>query len=131
MVKIRSITDVVTNSSSEVFILQRDDALELERNYPFVDITDLTLDYLENNSWLSELYSWAAKIINNDNDSEIPYLDENEDPDRWKEIIKRYRSVFKKLSDEYVKVKIEDCYEGWRDATDWAESSCISSKNLH
>ena len=36
MVKIKSITDVVTNSSSEVFILQRDDAYELERDYPFI-----------------------------------------------------------------------------------------------
>lgn len=131
MIKIKSITDVVTNSSSEVFILQKDDALMLERDYPFVNITDLTLDYLENNSWFSDLYSWAAKIIDNDNDSGIPYLDENEDPDKWKKLIKKYHRVFKKLSDEYVEVEIEDCYEDWIDATDWAKSSCISSKNLH
>ena len=127
MVKIKSITDVVTNSSSEVFILQRDDAYELERDYPFITVSELSLDSIEENSWFSDLYSWAVSSISND----TPYLSENIDNDGWREFIKKNQKAFETLVEDYVEVDIEDNYEGWDSATDEARSCSIASKNCH
>ena len=127
MVKIKSITDVVTNSSSEVFILQRDDAYELERDYPFITVSELSLDSIEENSWFSDLYSWAVSSISND----TPYLSENIDNDGWREFIKKHQKAVETLVEDYVEVDIEDNYEGWDSATDEARSCSIASKNCH
>lgn len=127
MVKIRSITDVVTNSSSEVFILQKDDAYSLGRDYPFVDVYGMTLDSIKRNPWFSDLYSWAAKTI----DESIPYVDENMDTDEWKKLVEEHKEAFETLASEYMVVDIEDHYEEWEDATDEARSESISSKNCH
>ena len=127
MVKIKSITDVVTNSSSEVFILQRDDAYELERDYPFITVSELSLDSIEENSWFSDLYSWAVSSISND----TPYLSENIDNDGWREFIKKHQKAFETLVEDYVEVDIEDNYEGWDSATDEARRCSIASKNCH
>lgn len=127
MVRIKSITDVVTNSSSEVFILQKDDAHSLERDYPFVNIYEITLDSIKGNSWYSDLYSWAAKTI----DESIPYVDENIDTNEWKELVEKHKKAFETLANEYMEVDIEDHYEEWEDATDEARSDSISSKNCH
>lgn len=127
MVKIKSITDVVTNSSSEVFILQKDDAYNLEKDYPFVDVYEMTLKSIKDNTWFSDLYSWAAKTI----DESIPYVDENIDTDEWERLVEEHREAFETLSSEYMEVDIEDHYEEWEDATDEARSNSISSKNCH
>lgn len=127
MVKIKSITDVVTNSSSEVFILQKDDAHNLEKEYPFVDVYEMTLDGIKGNSWFSDLYSWAAKTI----DESIPYVDENMDTDEWKKLVDNHKKAFETLASEYMEVDIEDHYAEWEDATDEARSLTISSKNCH
>ena len=127
MVKIKSITDVVTNSSSEVFILQRDDAYELERDYPFITVSELSLDLIEENSWFSDLYSWAVSSISDD----TPYLSENIDNDGWREFIKKHQKAFETLVEDYVEVDIEDNYEGWDSATDEARSCSIAGKNCH
>lgn len=127
MVKIKSITDVVTNSSSEVFILQKDDAYSLEKDYPFVYVSELTLDSIKGNSWFSDLYSWAAKTI----DEDVPYVNENMDTNEWKELVEKHKKTFETLADEYMEVEIEDHYEEWDDATDEARSNSISSKNCH
>ena len=127
MVKIKSITDVVTNSSSEVFILQRDDAYELERDYPFITVSELSLDSIEENSWFSDLYSWAVSSISDD----TPYLSENIYNDGWREFIKKHQKAFETLVEDYVEVDIEDNYEGWDSATDEARSCSIASNNCH
>lgn len=127
MVKIKSITDVVTNSSSEVFILQKDAAYSLKRDYPFIDISEMTLDSIKWNSWFSDLYSRAAKTI----DESVPYVDENTNTDEWEKFIKEHRAAFETLVKEYLEVEIEDHYEEWEDATDEARSDSVSSKYCH
>lgn len=127
MVKIKNITDVVTNSSSEVFILQKDDAINLEKDYPFIYISELTLEIIEENSWYSDIYSQAANLI----DERVPLLDENEDIDKWRKVVERYKKAFETLADEYMEVEIETCYKNWEDATDEAKRNTISSKNCH
>jgi len=139
IVKIQSITDIITNSSSEVFIMEHSLALSLENDYntDCISVDDITYEKMLEDNWNYEIYSefldrlGIIKIGDCNYDSDWHSYAENRK--KFQEVLKTNEEKIRKaLTDnQYAWVDIEDHFADWESASDDAHDYCITSESRH
>lgn len=139
IVKIQSISDIITNSSSEVFIMEHSLARSLENDYntECITVNEISYDELLQNSWNYEIYTellvklgivtWAEC---NYNSSWRAYTENRE---KFINIVTAHEAEISKAltENQYAFVDIEDHFTQWEDASDDAHSFCIAYESRH
>ena len=139
IVKIQSISDIITNSSSEVFIMEHSLARSLENDYntECITVNEISYDELLQNSWNYEIYTellvklgivtWAEC---NYNSSWRAYTENRE---KFINIVTAHEAEISKAltENQYAFVVIEDHFTQWEDASDDAHSFCIAYESRH
>jgi hypothetical protein len=139
IVKIQSISDIITNSSSEVFIMEHSLARSLENDYntDCISVDDITYEKMLEDNWNYEIYTemlvklgivtWAEC---NYNSSSRAYTENRK---IFQDVLKANEEKIRKtLTDnEYAWVDIEDHFTEWENASDDAHSCCITYKSRH
>lgn len=150
MLKILSISDVITNSSSEVFIMNKDDAdyyrsfengcisIEpisyswiLRNNYEYEATLDLcNLDKSEVCTFIenpTEEHNWWDDNYNGKWGYWCPPKKED-----WEAFCERHKEdIMKVVNQDLYFVEIEDHFEGARDVTESAQDNAIWYENRH
>jgi hypothetical protein len=140
---IQSFTDVITNSSSSVFIMHESDANYYESTVPddCLTVNEITLDWIKDHYWNWELILQACNI----DFSEVSYEKTHNygpnnqhsytywrDPDKedWKHWVNMNQSKLEPILGKYY-VEIEDGFENSWDVTDSAYGDAIASESRH
>ena len=139
IVKIQSITDIITNSSSEVFIMEHSLARSLEHDYntDCISVDDITYEKMLEDNWNYEIYSefldrlGIIKMCDCKYDSDWHSYAENRKI--FQEVLKTNEEKIRKaLTDnQYAWVDIEDHFTKWENASDDAHDYCITSESRH
>lgn len=126
LTKIQSISDIITNSSSETFLMHEKDALYyegLENTDNCIYIEKVTKEWLLNNYWNCDMI--------------CDYLDIEDRPDSWcsredwEVFIEFYiEPLMDKLKDIYF-VNIEDHFPDCCEVLDSARSDALSWESRH
>lgn len=140
---IQSFTDVITNSSSSVFIMHESDANYYESTVPddCLTINEITLDWIKDHYWNWELILRACDIDFTEVSYEKTYnYGSNKqyshtywaDPDKedWKHWVSANQSKLEPILGKYF-VEIEDGFENSWDVTDNAYGDAIASESRH
>lgn len=131
--KIQSFTDVITNSSSTVFVMHESDARyyeQLENAEGYVDIQPITMEWLKNNRYEFEM---VLDLLN------IPYSEittyhkyercggywNNPKQDVWESFLESHKEQIEEIFQDLYFVDIEDCFE---DAYEVTEEACNDAK---
>jgi hypothetical protein len=139
IVKIQSISDIITNSSSEVFIMEHSLARSLENDYntDCISVDDITYEKMLEDNWNYEIYTemlvklgivtWAEC---NYNSSSRAYTENRK---IFQDVLKANEEKIRKtLTDnEYAWVDIEDHFTEWENASDDAHDYCITYESRH
>jgi hypothetical protein len=139
IVKIQSISDIITNSSSEVFIMEHSLARSLENDYntDCISVDDITYEKMLEDNWNYEIYTemlvklgivtWAEC---NYNSSWRAYTENRE---KFINIVTAHEAEISKAltENQYAFVDIEDHFTQWEDASDDAHSYCIAYESRH
>lgn len=140
---IQSFTDVITNSSSSVFIMHESDIVYYEGNVPddCLTINEITLGWIKEHYWNWELILRACDV----NFTEVSYEKTHNygpnnqyshtywaDPDKedWKHWVNMNQSKLEPILGKYY-VEIEDGFENSWDVTDSAYGDAIVSESRH
>lgn len=140
---IQSFTDVITNSSSSVFIMHESDANYYESTVPddCLTISEITLDWIKEHYWNWELILRACdidfteisyeKTYNYGSNNQYSYTywadPDNEEWKRWVDVNQlRLEPVLGKYF-----VEIEDHFENAWDVTENAYDDAIVSESRH
>ena len=140
---IQSFTDVITNSSSSVFIMHESDANYYESTVPddCLTIDEITLDWIKDHYWNWELILRACDVdftevsckethnYGSNNQYSHTYW---KDPDKedWKHWVNMNQSKLEPILGKYF-VEIEDGFENSWDVTDNAYGDAIASESRH
>ena len=125
--KIQSFTDVITNSSSTVFVMREYHAFyydNLENTDSCVDIQHINMEWLRLHSYEVEMVCHFLDI----DPSEITVSDEDyggwEIPDQeaWEAFLEHHKEKIEKVFSDLYWVDIEDHFEGAWDVTEEASS---------
>lgn len=140
---IQSFTDVITNSSSSVFIMHESDVVHYEGNVPedCITIQEITLDWIKEHHWEWELILQACNIDFNEISCKCTrtYGPRNEysyeywrDPDdeEWRYWVNKNFSKFSSICGKYF-VEIEDHFENAWEITENAYDDAIASESRH
>lgn len=120
--EIKSITDVVTNSSSEVFIMRNGYADRILERYPqCTSVYKLSIDYIKEQYLDSDLYLSAL--------AELDY--DIEKKSSWKETVDEYLEDFKEFSEGYSCVEIDDHGIDYEEASSFAYGYSVAYTNTH
>jgi hypothetical protein len=139
IVKIQSISDIITNSSSEVFIMEHSLARSLENDYntDCISVDDITYEKMLEDNWNYEIYTemlvklgivtWAECNYNN---SSRAYTENRK---IFQDVLKANEEKIRKaLTDnQYAWVDVEDHFTEWENASDDAHDYCITSESRH
>ena len=140
IVKIQSISDIITNSSSEVFIMEMSLAQGIENDYntECIMVDEITYEKLLEDNWNYELYSEFLDRLGIINMNDCNYDDSDwhayvENRKKFQEIVKANEEKIRKaLTDnQYAWVDIEDHFTDWEDASYEAHNYCITSESRH
>lgn len=139
IVKIQSITDIITNSSSEVFIMEHSLARSLEHDYntDCISVDDITYEKMLEDNWNYEIYSEFLNRLGIINACDCNYDSDwhayAENRKKFQEVLKTNEEKIRKaLTDnQYAWVDIEDHFTDWEDASDDAHDYCITSESRH
>lgn len=140
---IQSFTDVITNSSSSVFIMHEDDANYYSDTVPddCLTIQDITLDWVKEHYWEWELILRACDIdftevsyekthnYGSNNQYSYTYWKDPSEED-WKQWVERNQSRLEPVLGKYF-VEIEDHFEDAWDVTENAYDDAIASESRH
>ena len=120
LLKIQSISDIITNSSSEVFLMDSRDAERFKNIVPdnCLDITYISWEYLRNN--VDELILRELSDVN-------IRLTTKED---WNKALIDYKDSFEKIIG-YCLVDIEDNFPDWEEVYDEARDCCLVYESTH
>lgn len=139
IVKIQSISDIITNSSSEVFIMENSLARSLENDYntECISVNEISYDTLLQNTWNYEIYTEMLVKLGIVNWAECNY-DNNwrayaENREKFHNIVVSHEEEIRKAltENQYAFVDIEDHFVEWEDASDDAHSYCIAYESRH
>lgn len=129
IVAIQSFTDVITNSSSEVFIMHQADANYYKQEYSSaVSIEKITMEWLRNNPEEVEAIFKVLKLdpsmITTYNDGYWSYW-EAPDQDTWESFLNLYREKIEEAFRNLYWVDIDDyvdCIKNAIDDAEWSDS---------
>ncbi len=113
--KIQSFTDVITNSSSTVFVMHESNAKyydQLEDTNGCISIEPITMDWLRSNSYEAEM---VCDLLNKDI-SEITDWHDSKYGDWWNTPDQETWETFLELNREEIETVFEDLY--WVDIED-------------
>jgi len=122
--KIQSESDIITNSSSEVFIILEEDAERIDRRYNggYGCISWETID-----EHFLETHKWDIKLIYEALDEPFPYPKYGMTDNQWRSaidhILPKFQEVFGK--NRYVLLDIEDHFSACEDAYEDAHDTCL------
>lgn len=142
--KIQSISDVVTNSSSELFIMYKDDADDIWNQVPDCDVFEpVTFEYIKNHATDDDLWEMICDLIHKDYSetgavhypSDKWYLDYWERPDRecWEIFLEENKEAIQEniVSKNYYAIEFDDHFENAWEVNNDARSRCITERNHH
>lgn len=139
IVKIQSVSDIITNSSSEVFIMEHSLAKSIENEYDTecITVNEITYDTLLQNTWDYDIYTTLLVKLGIVSYDECNYGRNWQAAETNREIfhniIVSHEAEIKKAltENEYALIDIEDHFEDWEDASDDAHSYCITYESRH
>jgi hypothetical protein len=140
---IQSFTDVITNSSSSVFIMHEDDANYYSDTVPddCLTIQDITLDWVKEHYWEWELILQACNV----DFSEVSHKEhytyglrkeygytywKSPASEDWQQWVDANQSKLEPVLGKYF-VEIEDHFEDAWDVTENAYGDAIASESRH
>lgn len=135
---VQSFTDVITNSSSSVFIMHDSDAdyyNNLPNTHGCISLELITVDWVKQNWWNWELIFDYFNLDKNTISKEITNLYysywETPSEDVWEIWVENNKDLLEsELSDKYF-VEIEDHFENAYEVTEQAYDDAIVSKSRH
>lgn len=136
--KIQSFTDVITNSSSTVFVMAEPDAIyydKLENTQDCICIRKIDMDWLKNNVFEFEMVCYLLNV----DPSEITVREETkywqgwETPDEeiWKTFLEQHKDKIEEVFKDLYWVDIEDHFENAWEVTEEAYVDAIWSDYRH
>lgn len=120
--KIQSFSDIITNSSSEVFLMTTDNAMDF-LNRPGEISLNYTITSLDSiNRWDLDLYSGVCQLP----DFETWGCTK----EQWEQYLEDNKEELSKLIG-YSVIDIEDHYADWEDDSDDARDLCVGYESRH
>ena len=124
LTKIQSISDIITNSSSETFLMNERDA----NHYDSLDVDGCISVYMVTEKWIRNNY-WEADLICGYLDIEEPY--DCLSYEDWQAFVDLYiLPRMDELEGLYV-VDIEDHFSGCEDVLGDARGDCLWQESRH
>ena len=137
--KIQSFTDVITNSSSSVFIMREDDALRydnLENTYDCISIVPIDLNWVRD--WgraeleaVMAILEMSPEIVTTWVTGKYCSYWDDPDPEVWNTFIDTHEDLIKEKFKDLYWVDIEDHFENAWDVTEEANDDAIWSDYRH
>lgn len=134
--KIQSISDLITNSSSEVFLMHSEDA-DYYANLDTggcVDIYKITWDWLEANTYEWEMVCSYLNIdynlVSTFHDGYYGYW-ETPTKEKWEEFLNMYKDLIDENLIGLYFVEIEDHFPDAYEITEEARGDCLWSESRH
>lgn len=136
IVAIQSFTDVITNSSSTVFIMHQADAKYYKHEHPAdVEIEKITMEWLRDNPDEIEAIFKVLKLdpsmITTYHEGDYWSYWETPDQDAWESFLTMYEEKIRQAFSNLYWVDIEDHFEDAYDVIDGAKSDAKWSDNRH
>jgi hypothetical protein len=137
IVKIQSVSDIITNSSSEVFIMENSLARSLENDYntEYITVNEITYEELLQNTWDYEIYTELLVKLGIVSWCECEYFSGcyAENKELFHNTVVSHEAEIRKAltENQYAYVDIEDNFVEWEDASDDAHSYCIAYESRH
>jgi hypothetical protein len=125
MLKLRSKTDVITNSSSEVFIIKKEYIKPDTFSQKGIDEREVEIRDIDQNFFLNE---WEEDNITSA--FGLPTVPTGPKAN-FEYYLRRYKKELDEIFGKYCFVEIEDHYSEWRSDTDTAHDLCIWSESRH
>jgi len=134
--KIQSFSDVITNSSSSVFVMNETDANyygDLSHTEGCVDVEPITMDWLRDHSYEFEMVCDMLKVDPGTITTEDPkyHCWDDPDPEPWDAFLELHKEQIKEVFRDLYWVEIEDCFEGAYEVTENAYDDAIWSDGRH
>ena len=134
--KIQSFSDVITNSSSSVFVMNETDANyygDLAHTEGCIDIERITMDWLSDHRYEFEMVCDMLKVDPGTITYKHPKYKcwEEPDPDAWDTFLELHKEQIKEVFRDLYWVEIEDCFEGAYEVTENAYDDAIWSDGRH
>ena len=134
--KIQSFSDVITNSSSSVFVMNETDANyygDLDHTEGCIDVTLITLDWLHDRIYEFEMVCDMLKVDPATITCKHPKYGcwEDPDPETWHAFLELHKEQIKEVFKDLYWVEIEDCFEGAWEVTENAYDDAIWSDSRH
>ena len=125
MLKLKSKTDVITNSSSEVFIIKKEYIKPNTFSQEGIDESEVEIRDIDQDFFLNE---WEEDNITSA--FGLPTFPSGPKAN-FEYYLRRYKKELDEIFGEYCFVEIEDHYSKWRIDTDTAHDLCIWSESRH
>ena len=134
--KIQSFSDVITNSSSSVFVMNETDANyygDLAHTEGCVDVEPITMDWLRDHSYEFEMVCDMLKVDPGTITTEDPkyHCWNDPDPEAWDAFLELHKEQIKEVFRDLYWVEIEDHFEGAYEVTENAYDDAIWSDGRH
>ena len=125
MLKLKSKTDVITNSSSEVFIIKKENIRPDTFSQKGIDEREVEIQDIDQDFFLN---GWEEDNIASAFD--LPAVPSGPKAN-FEYYLRRYKKELDEIFGKYCFVEIEDHYSEWRSDTDTAQDLCIWSESRH
>lgn len=134
--KIQSFSDVITNSSSSVFVMNETDANyygDLAHTEGCIDVERITMDWLYDHRYEFEMVCDMLKVNPETITTKIPKYDcwDDPDPETWDAFLESHKEQIKEVFRDLYWVEIEDHFEGAYEVTEEASDDAIWSDYRH
>lgn len=134
--KIQSFSDVITNSSSSVFVMNETDANyygDLAHTEGCIDVERITMDWLSDHRYEFEMVCDMLKVDPGTITYKHPKYKywEEPDPEAWDTFLESHKEQIKEVFRDLYWVEIEDCFEGAYEVTENAYDDAIWSDGRH
>lgn len=134
--KIQSFSDVITNSSSSVFVMNETDANyygDLAHTEGCIDVERITMDWLHEHRYEFEMVCDMLKVNPGTITTEDPkyHCWDDPDPETWYAFLESHKEQIQEVFRDLYWVEIEDHFEGAWEVTEEASDDAIWSDYRH
>lgn len=134
--KIQSFSDVITNSSSSVFVMNAIDANhygDLPHTEGYIDVEPITMDWLHDHSYEFEMVCDMLKVNPETITTKDPtyHCWDDPDPETWDAFLESHKEQIKEVFRDLYWVEIEDHFEGAYEVTEDAYDDAIWYDGRH
>lgn len=120
---IQSFSDIITNSSSEVFLMHSSDVGYFKKEAENTDCIETW--YIKDLNWIKEKGRSFDTLLTDYLNISYDYFKDN-----WNDIVDKYSEEFFKVIGLHI-VEIEDHFENWEEVNDNARDRCITWESWH